>query len=161
MFGFGAHPDARSAIQHALCEMNHLLPAVLPENRLPSGDYPYPDAAHKRWWRTSSLASCPYLAPAPDRSPRFASDYEFPAGCADAAGASAIRALLEARGLEVLVLNQTRPDIGLPVVKVVVPGMRHFWARFAPGRLFDVPVLQGRLPGLTPERDLNPVSMFV
>jgi len=161
VFGFGAHPDARTAIQHALCEMNHLLPAVLPENRLPSGDYPYPDAAHKRWWRTSSLASCPYLAPVPDRRPRFASDYEVPAGRSDAAEASAIRALLEARGLEVLVLNQTRPDIGLPVAKVVVPGMRHFWARFAPGRLFDVPVLLGWRPGPTPERDLNPVSMFV
>ena len=37
-------------------------------------------------------------------------------------------------GLEVLVLDQTRPDVGLPVVRVVVPGLRHFWARFGPGR---------------------------
>ena len=46
--------------------------------------------------------------------------------------------------MEMLVLDQTRPDIGLPVVKVIVPGMRQFWARFAPGRLFDVPVALGR-----------------
>ena len=39
---------------------------------------------------------------------------------------------LERAGLEVLVLDQTRPDIGLPVVKVVVPGMRHFWRRLGP-----------------------------
>ena len=32
-------------------------------------------------------------------------------------------------------LEQARPDLGLPVAKVVVPGLRHFWARFAPGRL--------------------------
>ena len=40
-----------------------------------------------------------------------------------------------------LVLNQTRPDIGLPVVKVIIPGLRHFWSRFGAGRLYDVPVL--------------------
>ena len=48
------------------------------------------------------------------------------------------RALVEARGMEFLVLDQTRPDIGKPVTRVIVPGMRHFWARFAPGRLYDV-----------------------
>jgi ribosomal protein S12 methylthiotransferase accessory factor len=45
--------------------------------------------------------------------------------------------------MDVLVLNQTRPDIGLPVVKVFVPGLRHFWSRFAPGRLYDVPMRMG------------------
>ena len=46
--------------------------------------------------------------------------------------------------MEFLVLDQTRPDIGMPVARVIVPGMRHFWARFAPGRLYDVPVGMGR-----------------
>ena len=44
-------------------------------------------------------------------------------------------------GLDFLVLDQTRPDIGVPVVRVIVPGLRHFYRRFAPtGRLYDVPV---------------------
>ena len=47
--------------------------------------------------------------------------------------------LIERHGMEMLVLDQTRPDIDLPVTKVIVPGLRHFWARFAPGRLYDVP----------------------
>jgi oxazoline/thiazoline synthase len=47
------------------------------------------------------------------------------------------------------------------VVKVVVPGLRHFWARFAPGRLFDVPVRLGRLATPTPYEDLNPVPLFL
>ena len=46
-------------------------------------------------------------------------------------------------------------------MKVVVPGLRHFWARFAPGRLFDVPVRLGRLAAPTPYEDLNPVPLFV
>ncbi|WP_338122445.1 YcaO-like family protein, partial [Streptomyces albus] len=41
-------------------------------------------------------------------------------------------ALVRRHGMEVLVLDQTRPDLGIPVVKVIVPGLRHFWARFAP-----------------------------
>jgi ribosomal protein S12 methylthiotransferase accessory factor len=59
------------------------------------------------------------------------------------------------------VLDQTRPDIGLPVAKVIVPGMRHFWARLGPGRLFDVPVEMGWLPAPLREDDLNPVAMFI
>ena len=35
--------------------------------------------------------------------------------------------------MEMLVLDQTRPEIGLPVVKVVVPGLRHFWAPLRAG----------------------------
>ena len=68
---------------------------------------------------------------------------------------------VERLGLEMLVLNQTRPEIELPVVKVVVPGMRHFWARFAKGRLYDVPVRLGWLPAPLTEEELNPVPMFL
>jgi ribosomal protein S12 methylthiotransferase accessory factor len=63
--------------------------------------------------------------------------------------------------MELLVLDQTRPDVGLPVVKVIVPGMRHFWARFAPGRLFDVPVLLGRHAHPVRYEEINPVPLFV
>ncbi|MFE5584649.1 YcaO-like family protein, partial [Kitasatospora sp. NPDC056531] len=68
---------------------------------------------------------------------------------------------VRAHGLDLLVLDQTRPDIGLPVVKVVVPGLRQFWARFAPGRLFDVPVALGRLARPSRYEELNPIPLFV
>jgi ribosomal protein S12 methylthiotransferase accessory factor len=59
------------------------------------------------------------------------------------------------------VLDQTRTDIGIPVAKVVVPGLRHFWARFGPGRLYDVPVSLGWLERPLPESALNPIPLFV
>ena len=65
------------------------------------------------------------------------------------------RARVEAAGMEFLVLDQTRPDIGMPVARVIVPGMRHFWARFAPGRLYEVPVRMGWREGPLAEADLN------
>jgi len=48
-------------------------------------------------------------------------------------------------GYDFLVLDQTRPDVEVPVVRVLVPGLRHFYRRFAPGRLYDVPVKLGLL----------------
>jgi ribosomal protein S12 methylthiotransferase accessory factor YcaO len=73
----------------------------------------------------------------------------------------ALARTLAAAGSDLLVLDQTRPDVGLPVVKVLAPGLRPFWARFAPGRLFDVPVRLGRLTEPTPYEGLNPFPMFL
>jgi ribosomal protein S12 methylthiotransferase accessory factor len=65
--------------------------------------------------------------------------------------------LAKREGLDFLVLNQTRPDIDVPVVRVVVPGLRHFYRRFAAGRLYDVPVKLGLRDRPLSEDDLNPL----
>ena len=59
-------------------------------------------------------------------------------------------------GLDFLVLDQTRPDVGVPVVRVLAPGLRHFYKRFAPGRLYDVPVRMGLLDKPLREDELTP-----
>jgi bacteriocin biosynthesis cyclodehydratase domain-containing protein len=63
----------------------------------------------------------------------------------------------QALGLEVLVVDQSRPDIELCVVKVVVPELRHYWPRLSPGRLYDVPVRLGWLSSPLDEHLLNPL----
>jgi ribosomal protein S12 methylthiotransferase accessory factor len=63
-------------------------------------------------------------------------------------------------GLEVLAIDQSQPDVELAVARVVVPGLRHFWRRTAPGRLYDVPVQLGWLAEPLREEDLNPTSIF-
>jgi ribosomal protein S12 methylthiotransferase accessory factor len=65
--------------------------------------------------------------------------------------------IAERAGLDFLVLDQTRPDIGVPVVRVIVPGLRHFYFRFGPGRLYDVPVKLGLLERPRLENELNPI----
>ncbi|MGH3994129.1 MAG: YcaO-like family protein, partial [Pseudonocardiaceae bacterium] len=144
MFGFGAHPDPAVALRRALTELNQLMPAVVtvgPDDEYDCDDDP--DAA--RWLRHATVANQPYLAPDRGVRPRRPADYGYLPRADLVEDVNAIRTRLESLGLELLVLDQTRPDIGLPVVKVIVPGMRHFWARFAPGRLYDVPVRLGRL----------------
>lgn len=67
---------------------------------------------------------------------------------------------LERAGIETVVVNQTRPDIELAVAKVFAPGMRHFWKRTGPGRVYDVPVALGWLDRPKTEDELNPVGVF-
>jgi len=76
----------------------------------------------------------------------------------------AVRYLVElgrARGIDTLILDQTRADVGLPVVRAIMPGMRHFWARRAPGRLYDLPVQMGSIERAHVEAELNPMPMFM
>jgi ribosomal protein S12 methylthiotransferase accessory factor len=67
---------------------------------------------------------------------------------------------LRSLGLEVLVLDQTRPDVGLPVCRVVVPGMCHFWRRFGGRRVYEVPVAMGWRDSACAEDELNPWCIY-
>lgn len=159
LIAFGAHFDIRIAISRAMTEMNQFLPAVR-DATAENDEYSYSDPDQQRWWRTATTTNQPYLRPA-DGSPRTATDYDTPTTDDLAEDIRRAQRIVENAGMEMLVLDQTRPDIDLPVVKVIVPGMRHFWNRFAPGRLYDVPVRLGWLPRPTAEADLNPIPMFL
>ncbi|MFN8074291.1 MAG: TOMM precursor leader peptide-binding protein [Kineosporiaceae bacterium] len=154
-FGFGAHLDPDVAVVRALGELAQVL-AVGPEAASPRHRIAQPSAEH--FWRSAALADHPYLVPDPAASPAPAR--VAPTGDA-AADALALAAALRRIGLDVLVADLTRPDLGVPVARVVVPGLRHFWPRSAPGRLYDVPVLLGWLAAAPAEADLNPVALFV
>jgi ribosomal protein S12 methylthiotransferase accessory factor len=160
MFGFGAHLDPRIALLRAVTELNQFLGHLLhaPDDEPPGAHLTDAETVH--WLRAATLAEHPYLLPR-DGPPRTAADY--PRMWTDDLrdDVLACQGLVERHGLEMLVLDQTRPEIGMPVVKVVVPGLRHFWARFAPGRLYDVPVRLGWLPQPLREEQLNPIPMFL
>ncbi len=159
LFGLGAHLDARIALLRAVTELNQMLGPVLNAPREDPGNR-LSDRATLQWLRTATLINQPYLDPV-DGPARRAAD--FPAYRSDDLKDDVLfcQALAERLGSELLVLDQTRAEIGLPVVKVIVPGMRHFWARFAPGRLYDVPVRMGWLERPRTEEELNPIPMFL
>lgn len=159
MFGFGAHLDPAVALRRALTELNQLMPAVIDAHDGTGYGCDDPDAL--RWWRQATVARQPYLLPDPARLARGPRDYDH-VPCDDIrTEVDLIADRVAARGLELLVLDQTRPDVGIPVVRVIVPGMRPFWARLAPGRLFDVPVQLGIRSAPTTYDDLNPCPMFL
>ncbi|GAB3439427.1 TOMM precursor leader peptide-binding protein [Actinophytocola sediminis] len=159
MFGFGAHLDPRVALRRALTELNQLMPAMIAKG---DGDrYECDDPDALRWWREATVANQPYLAPDQGVAGRGPGDYAYEPTADLNEDVKRIHALLVARDMEVLVLDQSRPDVGMPVVKVIVPGLRHFWARFGPGRLYDVPVQLGRLTEPTTYEELNPFPLFM
>lgn len=158
MLGFGAHFDPGIALRRAVTELGQMIPAVAGAQANGSG-YDCSDPHLRRWWRTATIENQPYVLPDQESVPRTAASYEYtPSGELDL---SLMEAAARDAGLKILVLDQTRPDVQMPAVKVVVPGLRHFWPRFAPGRLFDVPVDLGRIPERTPYEDINPIPLFL
>ena len=158
IFGFGAHFDPKIALLRALTEMNQILPSVPTLGW--NNTYLNWDKIATYWWQNATIENQPYLVPDENVPAKkyedflqLASDdlYEDVMTCVE---------LTKERGMEMLVLDQTRPDIGLNVVKVIVPGMRHFWKRLAPGRLYDVPVKLGWLDAPLKEEELNPIPVF-
>jgi ribosomal protein S12 methylthiotransferase accessory factor len=160
IFGFGAHHDARIAGLRAVSELNQFLPFVAFVGADGAG-YRFADTAQRDWWCGARVADHPYLLPDPDLPAVGVPELTLPTGDDLADDVLACQELVRAKGMDLLVIDMTRPDIGLPVVKVMVPGMRHFWNRYAPGRLYDVPVEQGLLPVALTEDQLNPTVMFV
>jgi ribosomal protein S12 methylthiotransferase accessory factor len=160
LLGFGAHFDPRIAILRAVTELNQFLPAVLSITADDSKEYSIQDVDVVNWWKTATLENQPYLAPDVSIEPKVRLDY--PHFWSDDLLKDVMTCVDIAKqaGMETLVLNQTRPDIGLNVVKVVVPGMRHFWARFGAGRLYDVPIKLGWLKEPLRENQLNPIPLF-
>lgn len=158
-FGFGAHFDPSIAFRRAVTELTQLLPLAAQATR--EGGYATSDPELLSWWTKSTVANQPYLRPDPATPARTPRDFDYTPRSDLREDVEACKALVLAHGMELFVLDQTRPDVALPVVKVIVPGMRHFRARLAPGRLFDVPVTQGHLNAPRLYGELNPIPLFV
>jgi oxazoline/thiazoline synthase len=148
-FGSGSHFDPRIAMLRSLTELNQFLSIGLMGLR--STETMGDDGSG-----LLRLVEHPYLTPNGDPPVRPDLDSKF--GRLDKREqVMTCMNLVKQLGLDFLVLDQTRPDIEVPVVRVIVPGLRHFYRRFAPGRLYDIPVKLGWLDRPVPEGDLNPI----
>ncbi len=147
-FGFGAHFDAGIAITRAMTEMSQFLPVLIAGRDLVCFLPPQ-----------TGQADMSFLAADEEMAASTFTDFSLPVS-----GGQDVLSCIELAkswGLEMLVLDQTRKDVGMPVVKVVVPGMRSWWARFAAGRLYTLPVEIGWLEKPKTEADLNPSHLIL
>ena len=152
--GYGCHLDPRIAIQRAMTETCQMLYLEM------RGDRSAVEIFGDGWMIWAKTANETYILPDESAAAKTRDHYpdlEFDDifDCIEYC-----RGLFEARGMELLVLDQTRADIRVPVAKVVVPGLRHFWPRFGPGRLYEVPVEMGWLGEKLTESELNPIPIF-
>jgi ribosomal protein S12 methylthiotransferase accessory factor YcaO len=146
-FGSGAHFDRRIALLRALTELSQFLCIGMMGGG--SGEKPSLDGVTPlRLYDYPFLIPTdnPKVQPAPGLKVHDNTRDQVEA-CVDIAGRA---------GLDFLVLDQTRPDVEVPVVRVIVPGLRHFYRRFGPGRLYDVPIKLGLLDRPLPESELTP-----
>ncbi len=147
-FGSGAHFDRRIALLRTLTELNQFLSIGLMGGG--TGEKPSLDGTNPL-----HLREHPFLTPSGNAAdqPAAGTTVGFlhnTRGQVDACVDIARRA-----GLDFLVLDHTRPDVEVPVVRVIVPGLRHFYRRFGPGRLYDVPVKLGLRDQPMPENELT------
>lgn len=157
LFGLGCHLDARIALQRSFAEMNQML--GIAEVR-EDGKLVIEDDETLSWLTTATVENQPYLLPDATIAPKRREDYPVLHSGDLLEDIRLCQRIVEDCGMEILVLDQTRPEVQMPVVKVIVPGLRHFWARFAPGRLYDVPVQMGWLERPLREDELNPIPIF-
>jgi oxazoline/thiazoline synthase len=148
-FGSGAHFDKRIALLRTLTELNQFMSIGMMGGG--TGEKPSLDGV-----TPLRLADYPFLTPS--GGPKTRPDADPKAGLLDntRAQVDACVEIAGRAGLDFLVLDQTRPDVEVPVVRVIVPGLRHFYRRFAPGRLYDIPVKLGLRDRPLPESELTP-----
>ncbi|RQQ09481.1 TOMM precursor leader peptide-binding protein [Burkholderia stagnalis] len=144
--GFGCHLDARIAVQRALTEVNQLLDIA--------ADAPHP-------WDREKLSETGFLYPANDV--RRTTGSTWPPIDADTLPAAIAHCVgkIASAGMDVLVVDKTRPDIGLSVAQVIAPGLCHFWPRLGARRLYSVPVALGWRDAPCDESALNPALLFL
>jgi ribosomal protein S12 methylthiotransferase accessory factor len=142
--GFGAHFDPAVAISRALTEMNQVHVGQRSGSKeglfigSPEGSFLDPDEATAMQEASDyQLWHCDDLKEAVEQCVAIAANHD----------------------LDTLVLDQTRAETGLSVVKVIVPGLRPFWARFGAGRLYQVPEALGWCRHRLTESQLNPAHL--
>ena len=159
IYGAGTHSSPQIAALRAICELNQCL-SWLPRAGKDQGRPTIDDPLALWWWKTARLESCPWLVPDPNTPTRLASNFAQNDSMDTRDDVEHYVKVIQTLDMDFLVLDQTRPDIGMPVVRVIVPGLRHFWARFAPGRLYDVPVKQRHFDQALAETELNPAPVI-
>ena len=135
-FGSGAHFDSRIALLRTLTELNQFLSIGLMNGG--TGEKPSLDNV-----TPLELKNYPFLAPNGRPAGPIIKGSKFGPLDDTRKQVDACVEIARQAGLDFLVLDQTRPDVETSVVRVIVPGLRHFYRRFGPGRLYDVPVKLG------------------
>ena len=148
--GSGAHPDPLAALHSALLELGLRLPHFYRHSN------PFGSSPTLKDYRPALPAHLSFLWPKEGREVTALQKPDPALQPGDSGLLNNIIPTFEKLGLEVLTLDQSRPELQYPVIRVVVPRLRHFWRRFGKGRLYDVPVEMGWLPAANKESDLNP-----
>lgn len=159
-FGCGTHFNARLGISRALTEMNQAL-YLLSSGRTSVRARSDRELLMRQWNEAATIVDQPYVAPDATLPPVTLDTYPYRHTDDIKDDIDSCLRIADDLDLEVLVNDLTKPEIGMSVVKVIVPGLRTFRPRFAPGRLYDVPVKMGWRAEKAEESELNPIPWWL
>ena len=155
--GFGAAFEPGEAVASALLEMCQMeISFEIFRRQGPLSPHP----GFSAWLEAANAAACPWCQPAPSE----AMDLGLKRASASFGAAAGLEPCLEvcaAHDLRMYIVDLTRSEFTVPVARVIVPGLRHYKPRFAPGRLFSVPVSLGWQSRAADEAQLNPLPLIV
>jgi len=155
LYGFGCHLDARIAIERSITELNQLLPLACTERSMSCEQTLY------RWMDSEHIDMHPYLAAKATTAIDFNVAYQGGEPGYLETSIETIIKKLSVQGIELIAFDLMQQDTGVPVVKMLAPGLRHFWRRTGPGRLYQVPVKMGWQEQVLTEAELNPHSISI
>jgi ribosomal protein S12 methylthiotransferase accessory factor len=159
-FGFAADFDARGAARRAMAEMEQFR-TFAEEAYLRHPIHPSHDErvlSTISWLDSATIAEEAHFVPT-----HVVHRYRDKSGEAIFDPSFSVSRCIESckrHGLDLFLVDMTRPGIDVPVVRVVVPGLLHFWARFGNRRLFEAPVRLGWRATPSEEGGLNPRPLF-
>jgi len=146
VLGFGSHLDVSIACQRALTEMYQLITI---KNKV-TGPFDF-----------DLIPAHPFLFPRRNTIEKRKADYQSFISLNIKEDILYLLKTLDNVGLELCVVNYSRPDIFLKTLKVIVPGLCHFWPQLDNQRLYAVPVKLGWLSKTLQENDLNPLELYL
>ncbi len=146
-FGFGAALTPEKAAEHAMCEMVQFEVTKKLHRQPSSGHYPH----FLSWCKSASTKTSPFLLPKPPLP-----------GCRRAIPfqGKTIVDQLQSMGFDTYVVDFSGLSQHSKAVRVLVPGLRQIWPRFAAGRLYDVPHALGLIKRPLGEAELNPIPIL-
>lgn len=146
-FGFAGARSKAAAAQAAMGELVQFEATKAIQSRSRGG----PPAGFLAWCMFAKLDDHRFIFPSKDAAAQHI--VPSPPG---AVGIDLIRD----KKLDVLVVDLSLQDQLTAVVRVLVPGLRPIWPRFAPGRLYDIPFKLGWHDSRLNESELNPIHML-
>jgi ribosomal protein S12 methylthiotransferase accessory factor len=150
--GVACRPHLADAMEGAFLEMVQSELALAGHmQRLDEGQVSAVDIALAEWYDAVDVETMPWLAP------------HGVAARADAPGDAHASALerLAACGFEAYVMELTRPSLGIPVMKVICPGLAHFRRPQGASRLLRVPAQLGWRSLLPETGAFNPAPLVI
>lgn len=156
-FGTGSHIHTNMAILRAINELNQVMIRSDTPKNIDLNSIAYFERDLVKWIITETIENHPHVMPEGAFKPisNYSKSEDF------LTDIHLILDILKSLGLEAFLLDLTNPNIQLYTVRVIIPGLRHFWCRLGPGRLYDIPVKLGWIKNALPETKMNPIPYFL